>query len=690
MATSRIIRTFGVVKCTRNIVILLLGILTGMPSVLSAKHKVDSLPLLKRIFTFNNDSTQNIEGIERNVYMKFRYDIKRRNPTMWIIPTMYPLARGKRTMLMESYNRLHYNSSTSYDNQQQVVWGTVPHNRKAMTPILEFLTPNIYSPTIYRKHTLSPFHKSNRHFYQYTIKDQGNGYSLVTFRPRIRHNTQLVSGTAYVENKHGRVTMTILKGEFDGIKFNTEVVMGTEGALALLPDLCFTHARFDFMGNKVYAEFEASYNCPVTLPDSLRNVKDRALLDSLRPSPLIGIEQTIYNQYDSAHSASQKTAIDTVKHPTKNNSIANFFEIIGENLVGNIRAGNEKASLRIYPLLSPQYLSYSSHHGLSYKIRMKSRYITGDNSNWQFNPRLGYNFKYKKFYFTLPLRYDYDKKRGSYVEMVYGNGNRTGHATLIDQIREKYGDDIDLSNKMIDTFDDDYIRLSNYLQAFRWLGFETGLSFHQRNAYNPKELRKLQMPTEYRSFAPFVSLKLSPWKEGPVFTTDYERGIKGVHGSNTDYERWEFDASMKHKFAPIRKINMRIGYGFYSRKQGSDFVDYANFRDNNLPEGWDDDYTGNFQLLNSRWYNDSKYYARANISYESPLILLSWLPVGGHFLESERFYLSALRTEHIKPYYEVGYGFSTRFFNMGLFTSILDSKFRNIECKFTFELFRRW
>lgn len=592
-------------------------------------------------------------------------------------------------MMLESYNRLHYNSNTSYNNQQQLVWGTVPHDRKAMTPILEFLTPNIYSATIYKKHTLSPFHKSNRHFYQYTVIDQGNGYSLLSFRPRHNRNTQLVSGTAYIDNKDGRVTMTMLKGEFDGIKFNTEVIMGNEGSLALLPDLCFTHARFNFLGNKVFAEFEASYNCPVTLPDTLRNVKNRALLDSLRPSPLIGSERTIYSQYDSAHTVIQEAKPDTIKRPSKNLSIKNILETIGENLVGDIRAHNDKMSLRIYPLLSPQYLSYSSHHGLSYKIRMKSSYITGENSKWQFNPRLGYNFKYKKFYFNLPLRYDYDKRR-SHAELVYGNGNRTGHATLIDQIKDKYGDNIDLSNKMIDTFDDDYLRMTNYLQAFRWIGIETGFTFHQRNAYNPEELRKLQMPTEYRSFAPVMSLKLSPWEQGPVLTIDYERGIKGVRKSNTDYGRWEFDASMKHKFDPIRKVNMRVGYGFYSHKHGNDFVDYANFRDNNLPEGWDDDYTGNFQLLNSRWYNDSKYYARANFSYESPMLLISWFPVGGHFIESERFYLSALRIENIHPYYELGYGLSTRFFTLGLFTNILDSKFQNIECKFTFELFRRW
>ena len=49
-------------------------------------------------------------------------------------------------------------------------------------------------------------------------------------------------------------------------------------------------------------------------------------------------------------------------------------------------------------------------------------------------------------------------------------------------------------------------------------------------------------------------------------------------------------------------------------------MDFANFRDNNLPEGWDDDWSGDFQLLDSRLYNESKYYVRSNITYESPLL----------------------------------------------------------------------
>ena len=621
--------------------------------------------------------------------MKFRYDIKKRNIGMWLIPTMYPLAKGDRHLLLETYNRIKFKSFDKYENQQQVVWGTVPHHRKAMTPILEFLTPNIYAPTIYPTHTLSPFHQSNRRFYKYIIRDLNNGYSVMTFRPRRRRNTQLVSGMAYIDNQSGRVTQTQLSGDYDGIVFSTELTMGNEDTNIFLPERCSTNAQFNFLGNKIFATFNAEYNCPVTLPDSLQNDHNRTLIDSLRPIPLTRTEQSIYYLYDSLHPVRHPIP-DSIKKPQRNRALLNAFDVIGENLVGSINARTENASLRIYPLLSPQYLSYSRRYGIAYKIRMKADYHFNAHRYFEFKPQLGYNFKLGKFYYNLPLRFNYNPKRDGYVEVVYANGNRTSHSSILDEIQREYGDSIDLRNKNLDTFDDNYLRITNNIMAFDWLEVETGFTFHQRKAYDPAAMHAFKKPTEFRSLAPVLSFKLRPWHRGPLFTIDYERGIKGIHDSNIDYERWEFDGSYKHLIHPSRKFNIRVGGGFYSRKKENYFVDFSNFRDNNLPEGWDDDWTGNFQLLNSRWYNDSRYYARANLSYESPLLFMSALPILGHFLERERFYLSGLTIDHTRPYYELGYGFTTRFFTIGLFTSFLNAEFQNFECKFTFELFQRW
>jgi hypothetical protein len=56
----------------------------------------------------------------------------------------------------------------------------------------------------------------------------------------------------------------------------------------------------------------------------------------------------------------------------------------------------------------------------------------------------------------------------------------------------------------------------------------------------------------------------------------------------------------------------------------------------------------------------------------------------------ERVYISALNIEHTRPYFELGYGFTTRYLSTGFFTSFLGSKYEGFGFKFTVELFRRW
>ena len=198
------------------------------------------------------------------------------------------------------------------------------------------------------------------------------------------------------------------------------------------------------------------------------------------------------------------------------------------------------------------------------------------------------------------------------------------------------------------------------------------------------------MDDVYKSFAPLLEVQLNPWQKGPVLTIHYEHGFQNIMQSDLRFDRWEFDACYKRPLHSLRALNLRFGTGFYTSRNSDYFVDYTNFREYNLPSGWDDDWTGQFQLLDSRWYNESNYYLRGNFSYESPLLALTWLPIIGRMLKTERVYLSALSIEHTRPYFELGYGFTNRFFTTGFFVSFLNTKFQRFGCRFTLELFRNW
>ena len=306
-------------------------------------------------------------------------------------------------------------------------------------------------------------------------------------------------------------------------------------------------------------------------------------------------------------------------------------------------------------------------------------------------PTVGYNFKQNQLYFTIPVQMVYNPKRNGYAEIIYGNGNRISNGTVMDAINEAHHDSIDFTNTDIDQFYDNYLRLYNNIMVFDWLDIETGILVHQRKAVNPEVMHQYGVPDEYRSFAPILGIKLQPWlNKGPLFAIDWERSIKGINGSNLEYDRWEFDAQWKYRIPGLRLLNMRAGAGFYTKKTTDYFLDFANFHDENLPEGWDDDWSGNFQLLSGREYNESNYYIRANLSYESPLLFATWIPYLGKYIEKERFYFSGVLLEHSKPYFELGYGFTNRYISVGAFTSFRNRHFAEFGIQFDFELFKRW
>ena len=683
--------------------------------------------LLQRVFSYAKNYTEGVEGFQTNVYIKHLYQTHQRNFTLWCVPTMYAIARGQRAFVSEQYSRLNFKEDGKMENKRQVYYTTIPHNRRTMPTLLEFITPRIYDETIYGDHVLSPFNHYNHGFYRYTTDSIDSMLDSITFRPRFVNNTQLVKGKAIVERQTGRIIEAEMNGEFDMMHFQTKTVQGAWGSRTLLPKFCRTNVYFKFLGNHISSVFEGSYDCPVTLPDSVNVRGDRQLIDSVRPYSLSSEETAIYQQREKAKApkipedsvvtenplvsedsvASADSLITEVPAPSprKHNYLRDIaWEKLGESLISSLRASNEDGYVRLSPIINPQYLSYSRRKGFSYRFKLGAKYNLSNDVSIGMNTRFGYNFKQRKFYFNLPLRLDYTyRNRDAYAEVAWGSGNRIYNSTVIDEIRRQQSapltSDIsplisdpsplpDLEEKRLDQFDDWYMHIVNNLPLNNRLSIEVGMVYHQREAVNRKDMAQLGMPTKYQSLAPMLSVKTRPWHKGPLFTFDYERGLPGK--DFLDYERWEIDASLKHRLHRLQTLNLRVGTGFYTKRDKNFFMDYSNFRDENLPEGWDDDWSGNFQLLDAHVYNISNYYIRGNVSFESPLMAVSFVPFLGRYVERERIYLSSLSVADTRLYSELGYGFTCRYFSMGFFASFLNTHFQESGAKFTFELFRRW
>ena len=674
-------------KCKTLINLIMLGILTSMPSSLFAWEKKDSL-ILSRIYTYPKYHQPYSDSITDHVYVKFRFNVERRNPTLWLIPTMYVLAKDERQYIRETYNKVLFTGDHNTDLIGQVKAGPIRHTRKAMPTLKELVTPKIYDVALFDNHVLSPFHRANRHLYRYHEEANDNdGTTRIDFKPKL-YNTQLLNGYAIVETETGRILKTVFNGEYDMINFRTELNYSNKGGLFVSPWRTSTAATFKFVGNRITANLTSVHNCKPELPDTMLWGEGKAQMDTLRPIPLTVEEEELYEKTEDYFPAPPAPEDTIQKKPNILKKI--FWDTIGETLVTPIRAESEQAYFRLSPIVDPLAIRYSDSKGFSYKMKLRFQYTFSLHRYLTFNPYFGYNFKIKQFFFDAPLRMTYNPKRNGYAELTFGNGNRISNSTVEEQIKEQYGDTLDFTNMEMNKFKNTYIRAFNNIMLFDWLDIESGVVFHRRSAVNKHMMTKYNMPTVYTSFAPMLGLKILPWEKGPLFTIDWERGFKGIGSSNISYERWEADVQWKKRIPGLRVLNLRAGYGTYSHREHNYFVDFDNFQDTNLPDGWDDNWTGDFQLLNGSEFNRSNYYIRANASYESPLLLATWLPYVGKYIEKERFYINSVLLERSRPYYEIGYGFTNRYISVAAFASFKCNHFQRVGFKFDFEIFRRW
>ncbi len=671
---------------------MMVSMLFFMPTICFSKENSDST-ILDKIWNFKRNYAHAVGPGTMNSYLRYTLNTEHRNFTMFLIPTLYPFAKGDRQYISEIYGKTEFDSKKEISIRPQVTSNTIPHSRQVSDVFTDYLTPKIYDNTLYYEKILSPFYRHNRIYYRYQVEDDGSSLVRLTFRPKLK-NTQLISGYAIVDANTGRVIFTTYDGEFDMLKFHIDVVMGTEDANSLIPQRCKTDLKFSFLGNRITSNFLATYNTPTTLPDSLRGDDNRQLMDSIRPIQLRPEEQAIYIKYDLEEQKAREEAEKEKKDTTvkDKNTMGDVLWTIGDHLVTSSHANAGGASFTLSPIINPQYISYSRSRGLSYKIQLGLRYNWNPKRYLTIQPQIGYNFKIKQFYHYTPIRMNYNPKRRGYVEVIVANGNRISNSSVKQAIKDMYGaEDADFINNInLEYFTDNYFKVVNNVVAYDWLEINAGLVYHIRKPENASDMAAFDQPTIYRSFAPTLTLHLSPFRKGPYFTFNYERSFKGILASTLEYERFEMDVSQKFSLPGLRVFNLKGGLGFYSNNKTTYFLDYANFRDENLPGGWEDEWTGNFQLLNSEWYNTSKYYLRLNSSYESPLFCLSFLPWVGKYIETERVYLSTLSIQHTRLYSELGYSFSTRFVSVGAFASFLNTKYKNFGFKFTFELFRKW
>ncbi len=625
---------------------------------------------------------------------------------------MYPVAKGEKEYAGEVHTAYRLTNGKILQQKSVKVSATIPKNRQILTVLSKTTFPKLYGETIFGEFLLSPCNKKNYSLYRYKFARLTGRRIEIVFKPKY-HNVQLISGKAIIDETDGRIISIVFRGEMDMVKFEAKMIMSNRRGRGFLPKRCSINSMFTFAGNKVLAHYDNVYHQETTDMKRYKktaenyqeatetkkyaHIVDDSILHSKIPAATRMVIDSIFMHKWLREStlilSNEELDNTSIEKKIRNKKNTKLVKMLGDYFVERINGsfGNEaKGSYRISPIINPLYLGYSNNKGVTYRMRLNGSYRFSDKRQISMIVNAGYSFKQQQFYTNIPVRFNFNRE--TYVETEFGTGNRITNSEILESIKDEKYDSIRWDKMNLDYFKDLYWRVGMNIGVGKNLSIKPGIVYHKRSAVHKEGFILSGHQYVFYSFAPTLQIRFQPWKERDmILTVDYERGLNGILKSNMNYERIENNLSWKKAIHKVNVVSLKAGYGKYtSRSKGAYFLDYANFRYESIPGGWNDDWTGEFQLLNSNWYNASDFYIRSNITYESPIMAIGRLPIVGKTIEMERLYTNLLFTDKLCPYIEYGYGFTNKFFSVGLFCSVSNRQIDGVGMRFGLELFRDW
>lgn len=709
-------------------------VLIVLPFVCHGQKPATSIDsLLRELYIVAPHYKDTIQEYRAQMYVRALLNIDKKNLLFRYLPQILHSEKGIKQYLLETYRDIHYTHPGIYDQKLRYINGTL-RNHKNIPGVINYFNINIYEPYLVGNVLLSPLApKSTRH-YHYRLDsittDSTSRYLYhISFIPKNK-SYQLISGHMSVNDSSWSIRSIYFEGRSDLLRFKCHMYMGKPGTKTeFLPEEYDIEASYALAWNKLSGRYRAhldysdistekkkktDYNLSASFSltcDPTAYKRNEQIFDSLRSIPLESYEQVIYKDYRE-----REAQRDTLEK--KENRRDRFWKYMGNIFLEDYKwTAANMGTFRCTPFINPLLLSYNKSNGLSYRQDFRYSNHFKNAQSLDFRTRLGYNFTRKELYWQITSNYNYAPMRNGNLEISIGNGNRIYSSDVLEDLKSMADTAVNFDFLNLDYFTDLNFQIKNRIELFNGFDLITGVTMHRRTPINPPDF-KLEdifhireehngneiigiIRKQYISFAPNIRIEWTPGlyyyisnrrknrlsSRYPTFILDYERGLNHVFGSTGVYERLEAEIQHTVRLGLRSKLSYRVGGGGFTNQRETYFVDFANLRNNNLPEGWTDDIGGKFQNLDSRWYNASSYYFRFNSVFEAPFMLLRHIGKYTGHIRNERLYLNFLTMRNLPAHIEVGYGIGTFIFDTGVFLSYNPSSKFGIGYKFTFELF---
>lgn len=627
---------------------------------------------------------------DANLFIKGNVELLRKGPFMKYIPYLKRLDTAVTNYYGEFIGGISFNNPNIYNH---TIYSITSNKKKFLERNIDAIASpsirlNIYQQYIYGNIYSPLAHKSSK-YYRFQLDSlwihNGETYFKIAFTPKFRNN-KFVTGHFVGSTRSWTVRELEVDGAMEFVKFKSNILMGEEEAPdELLPKTIKVNTLTKVVGTHLQGEYTSIMNYKSVRKSLLtsshgENRFNLSLQYQTRLDTLSQLAKQIVQYRDSVHFAQFPHEAPAAADSTVKIHEPNAIEQMGRFILkGKSIDIKDVGELKISPLFGPIRVNYSSNHGLTYTHKLKYSLRTHKNRLLQIQPKIGYNFKYGDVYWGVNGKFNYAPMRMGNLVLDIGNGSKI------------YSERLDSENTRYRSYQ---ARLGNKIELANGLTLGTTLALLQyTNTAHPSK--------QYITFAPEIELVYSPnqyyyMKDGrkvylysryPTFSLNYAKALKNVFNTTTSYNKLEFDMHQTLDLGPLSQLSYRVGTGFFFNSTNLNFTEYNYLKRGNMPEGWNDDIGGTFQLLRSYQYRHMEKYIRANLKYDAPLILVPTLLRGVKYITKERLYANVLLANSLDPFIEVGYGLGTQLFTVALFWGGEVSNLTKVGVKFTFEVF---
>lgn len=663
-----------------------------------------------------------------NLYIKEYVDVKKQSLVLNIIPDLTRFDSEKQKYLSEFFYEIHYVDNAVPDIRRKAHLTSYKHGRGEIDRVLYYMNPDFLQEKLFKAQYLSPIYPTNYKYYTYSVDSTykaHDGGCKIFFTHRFDNIKLFTKGWVLFDENY-EVRSLYAEGWDEQSSFSIKCSMGDEGLRRFVVKDMSLKIFYDFAHSELDIDVDARYTY-TSLSTALNNYSSKSRFDLTgllntnwgtkqvgafgsyaaehRPHPLTLADSLIYIKKGVIKGGSfELDRASNDKPKRKSDKVLRWLWNVGDEMISSHYLNWGDSDLKVYPLINPSYLRYSTSKGVTYKLALNLTSRVGEKRSLWVKPMLGYSFKRKEFYWGVNGNYLFDPRHRGMVQVSAGRENSIYREFEVDKIKDIEVPDIHFAEMAFTYYRDSRFAVNVQREWLNGFDVQLGVIYYHRSMYGNAVGQVVdgeKLKRKYRSFAPHLQLiwhpgmyyyydgdkKVNLGSRMPRFSLDVEQGLRGPLDSKSVYTRAEFDVQYKHRLSSSATLNTRLGFGGYLYEKDLYFINYTFLKDNILPLDKDDELSGVFQLLDGEWYNSANRYFRANAAYVSPFLVLQQVLPQVKFIKNEMLFFNLLFISKLHPYTELGYGVETPYIDLGIFAGFENASFHKIGCKITISLF---